>query len=327
MSLGNAKAIGDWFRGTRYSKNQIDEFFIKDSSGLTSFALTYYGHPNEEVTIEGQTSGEVYVFTLPSSGISTQLQFFEMGETVNISTYFGFSTTKILTNTTGDIKLFTPSLTNAYSKVFQGSSAESTFTAQDDGIYLCVNMHVHNGEHQDTRATLSFASSRSPIYEDFINQEYSGSDRTTKIKVGVFELYQGDSVKFTTNAGSYSYLNNQTHNVFKLDSVDITALSRTNFESKADTAIGSSKTIAIQNSGMYVAFGFINNTERDDPNEDVTISSGGVVYSNISAYQNKSKAVMSAILADETNSNSIIFNWTGSTGGFATRGYVVYKII
>ena len=113
MAVGDIKAIGDWFRGTRYSKNQIDEFFIKDSSGLSSFALTYYGHPNEEVTIEGQTSGEVYEFTLPPSGVSTQLQFFEIGETVNISTDFGFSTTKILTNTTDDIKWFTPSLINS----------------------------------------------------------------------------------------------------------------------------------------------------------------------------------------------------------------------
>ena len=61
MSLGNVKAIGDWFRGTRYSKNQIDEFFIKDSSGLIPYDLMITGYrPEQMIKLVGQTSGETY---------------------------------------------------------------------------------------------------------------------------------------------------------------------------------------------------------------------------------------------------------------------------
>ena len=105
MSTGNVKAIGDWFRATRYSKEEIDNFFIQNND-YTPYELTFYDEPDSTITITGQTSGKSYTLKL-INGESTKLLFFTAGETVVVTD--GENTiTKVLSNQVDEISFVTP---------------------------------------------------------------------------------------------------------------------------------------------------------------------------------------------------------------------------
>lgn len=83
---GDIGAIADWFKGTRYSKKSVDDFFINGvNEGLSAYEIIFYGEPNKKVNVVGGSSGKTYEFILGDNGKKTKLLFFELGETITIT--------------------------------------------------------------------------------------------------------------------------------------------------------------------------------------------------------------------------------------------------
>ena len=58
---GSAEAIRDWFNASFYNKEEIENLFIQNNSGLQAYDLTIYnGEPEQLIQVEGQTSDQVY---------------------------------------------------------------------------------------------------------------------------------------------------------------------------------------------------------------------------------------------------------------------------
>ena len=139
MATGNIKAIGDWFRATRYTKDKIDDFFVQNND-YTPYQLTLYDDPNSIVTITGQTSGKSYTIDIVN-GEATKLLFFTTGETI-VATDGKNTITKVLSNQVDEIELGTPEISLVFKAenqpTTQGTVKDYTYTAEQNGYYLIL---------------------------------------------------------------------------------------------------------------------------------------------------------------------------------------------
>lgn len=90
---GDIEAIRDWTQSTRYVKDDIDYFFMRMvNDGLTAYDTTFRGMPNDLVTLEGLSSGEIYEVQLDEGGKARKLLFFDEGESVDVDMMTGTQT-------------------------------------------------------------------------------------------------------------------------------------------------------------------------------------------------------------------------------------------
>ncbi len=86
-TAGNIEAIRDWVNRYYYKKSDVNDFFIKQSSGLAAYVLTIIGVPNTTVTIveDAATNPQTYSVVLNSNGYYTYLFFFHSGSTLTLT--------------------------------------------------------------------------------------------------------------------------------------------------------------------------------------------------------------------------------------------------
>lgn len=134
-AAGDIKAIGDWFKGTRYSKNKIFNLFIQNND-YTPYNLTIIGDADSDITITGETSGRVYYLKLPNTGEVSELLFFDLGETITATD--GTNTiTKTLSAQNDTIRLV-PDI-SAITRVDQYTElGNHSYTIPEDGTYLLI---------------------------------------------------------------------------------------------------------------------------------------------------------------------------------------------
>lgn len=59
--IGDIEAIRDWYNASLYNKEEIEDLFIQNDSGLQAYDLTISnGEPERMIKMIGQTSGKVY---------------------------------------------------------------------------------------------------------------------------------------------------------------------------------------------------------------------------------------------------------------------------
>ena len=144
-AAGDIKAIGDWFKSTRYLKEEIDDFFVQNND-YTPYQLTFYDESDSTVTITGQTSGESYTIDI-ANGEVTKLLFFTAGETV-VATDGENTITKVLSNQVDEIVLVTPEISLVLKAENQpttnGAVKDYTYTAEKSGYYLILYWEFMN---------------------------------------------------------------------------------------------------------------------------------------------------------------------------------------
>ena len=79
--VGNIEAIGDWLKNRMYSKNAINDFFLKMNDNLTGYICNVIAKKDDVITITGRTSNKEYKFTALSNNFKVLL-FFARNETI-----------------------------------------------------------------------------------------------------------------------------------------------------------------------------------------------------------------------------------------------------
>jgi len=173
-------------------------------------------------------------------------------------------------------------LTSVYSKTQENySSGASTVNISDGGRYLCINIYVHNGAHQDNNAEANITATKNADVEDSITQQYDGQKRTIYCKVAIFTLASGDTITFTNKMGSYRYLTVQTHTVIKMSGSALGEFVRLTFQGKCDGVIPASTIYELPAGYRCLAIGFVNNAENPNQDQSVSITSSDTVEGHV----------------------------------------------
>lgn len=94
-TAGDIKAIGDWFKGTRYSKSFVNSFFLYKNN-FSPYVTTIVGLKNQNVRLYGRSSLQTYNLKLDKNGRFYGMLFFTSEETVDVSTDGG-TTSNVIT--------------------------------------------------------------------------------------------------------------------------------------------------------------------------------------------------------------------------------------
>ena len=194
---GDVKAIGDWFRSTRYLKSIIDNFFVQNNL-YTPYNLTIYGEEDSTISLTGQTSGLSYSFQLPN-GQDTKLLFFTANETITVTD--GTTTiTKTLSAQNDTIRLV-PGI-SAITRVDQYTEVGNhSYTIAEDGTYLLI---LSSGAGYDP-STVSYTlpNGRSEIVSDVVTQ----ADGTYgyQMRYVIVDLEENDVLQTNISRGTGQY--------------------------------------------------------------------------------------------------------------------------
>lgn len=209
---GNPKAIGDWFRATRYVKDQIDEFFVLKNT-YASYEVTIKASEGDEITITGQTSLRSYTFKMIGDEV-TKLMFFTANETIVASN--GLDTqTIVLSDRVFDISFLTTKsidLVDSYD-----SKGSHQYTVQENGMYLII---VSTGQaYRPTNASITLPQGRSAIIEDLMNYELSDTFQA-QVRYCIADLQVGDVIT-TEIVRSDGAWNTNLNDIYKLSGIRI----------------------------------------------------------------------------------------------------------
>lgn len=87
MAAGDVTAIRDWSNKYFYSKDEVDEFFVKSNAGLLAYKFTIIDTPSNEISVteDASTNPQTYTFETGTDGIYTGLFFFHSGSTLTFN--------------------------------------------------------------------------------------------------------------------------------------------------------------------------------------------------------------------------------------------------
>lgn len=201
MAAGDVRAIGDWFRGTRYLKDDVDELFLLNNQ-YTAYYLTFMGFDvNSELSVTGKTSDRSYNIKIRDlDGLYDDLFFFDQGEDIDVYDGVTLLKTHTLNNSKDTVKNYDPEIVKVYNPdtTITGSYSTKTFeyTITEGGMYA---IHIM-GEWGANYKTPEITPSRSPIM-DLLDEAWGGP-WYQGTRVMIYNFQKGDKVSVTMGSDS-----------------------------------------------------------------------------------------------------------------------------
>ena len=170
---GDIRAIGDWFRSTRYLKEEINEFFILQNT-YTPYLLTFYNFaPNKEIQIIGQTSNRSYTFKTDNvEGSYTGLFFFDRGEVISIYDGSTMLLAYTLSAQVDYISVTSAGITFIDSYQYPSGGGSKQYTIPSDGLYILIFSTGANNAAVNPSHEFSLTPSRSYMMRDLRPNQY-----------------------------------------------------------------------------------------------------------------------------------------------------------
>lgn len=216
---GDIEAIADWFKGTRYSKKYVDNFFILGNS-CSPYVITFNGVPNTDITIQGNTSGESYTFTVSNAGQIKKLLWFESGEDVTV---FSVLPSKVITLTSNYMTISvlpdvyingmfpnSPSTTGIDNQVGPFKWSNTTQRNQLLAPYLGTDKIILEGYNCDANYALALTSNN-----EMTQNKTSGYGPNNEIMIPVNSIVNPKKLKFIV------YRSATTRVYFRVTDVDL----------------------------------------------------------------------------------------------------------
>ena len=306
---GNIEAIRDWSKRYFYTKSDIGEFFIKQSSGLSAYSLTIVGPANTQITINDndQSNPQEYVITTDSRGTYQSLFFFNDGNTLTLTgtgIYESYTLSEYIA-TIWLVQVIMPTmLSQFWSNVFPGVQTQISVTGCSDYERLLVVVSNAIADNRTESQALELA-----YIEQGTNIGHSGSGYNTgSITNSYIVPVTDDTMTLTGSFRAYQVygINDYTLQLaashFRTDSSEhITSITLSNYEgySKVIVMVGTqgrgSLALASQQDEVYInnqtelgycgCYGNNGNWHQLSRTYEVALSgTGNVSINNLSSY-------------------------------------------